>query len=40
MLNRITNPPVGFKPPVFDGAIPANPNAARLANGFLVNPLI
>lgn len=32
--------PVGFNPPVFDGAIPANPNAAKPANGFLVNPLI
>lgn len=32
--------PVGFNPPVFDGAIPANPNAANPANGFLVKPLI
>lgn len=28
--------PVGFSPPVFDGAMPANPNAAKPANGFLV----
>lgn len=32
--------PVGFNPPVFDGAIPAKPNAAKLANGFFVKPLI
>lgn len=32
--------PVGFNPPVFDGAIPAKPNAAKPANGFLVKPLI
>lgn len=28
--------PVGFNPPVFDGAIPANPSAAKPAKGFLV----
>lgn len=32
--------PVGFKPPVFDGAIPAKPSAANPANGFFVKPLI
>lgn len=32
--------PVGFNPPVFDGAIPAKPSAAKLANGFFVKPLI
>lgn len=35
-----THSPVGFNPPVFDGAMPANPSAAKPANGFLVNPLI
>lgn len=34
------NLPVGFNPPVFDGAMPAKPNAAKLANGFFDNPLI
>lgn len=27
--------PVGLRPPVLAGAIPANPNAAKLAKGFL-----